>query len=90
VGFASGTIPKIPLNLVLLKDVTIKGFEFMSFMSNHTADMLRNEAELLDLLGSGKATPHVEQTFALEDSVAALRHVGGGRAIGKVIITTGR
>ncbi|MBV9484704.1 MAG: NADPH:quinone oxidoreductase family protein [Frankiaceae bacterium] len=89
VGFASGTIPRIPLNLVLLKDISIKGFEFMSFMGNHTEEMLRNEAELLDLLASGKANPHVEQTFGLEDSVAALRHVGDGKAIGKVIVAIG-
>src|SRR4051812_22943030 len=41
VGFASGTIPRIPLNLVLLKDVIIRGFEFLSFVGRNTNEMLR-------------------------------------------------
>jgi NADPH2:quinone reductase len=86
VGFAAGSIPKIPLNLVLLKDITIQAFEFLSFVTRRTDDMMRNEAELLDLLAAGKATPHVEAIFDLADSAAALRQVGDGKAIGKVIV----
>jgi NADPH2:quinone reductase len=89
VGFASGTIPKIPLNLVLLKDVTIRGFEFLSFVGRSGDELLRNEAELLDLLATGEATPQVHATFDLADSAAALRHVADGKAIGKVIVRVG-
>ncbi|MFM8303811.1 MAG: NADPH:quinone oxidoreductase family protein [Actinomycetota bacterium] len=86
VGFAAGEIPRIPLNLVLLKGCRIMGFEFRSFMTKETAAMLRGEAELLTLLAAGRATPHVGATFPLEEAAAALRYVGDGNAIGKVVL----
>ena len=86
VGFASGVIPRIPLNLVLLKGVQILGFEFRSFMTNQSDEADRNEEELMALLAAGKATPHIGATFPLDDAGAALRYVADGRAVGKVVI----
>ncbi len=86
VGYASGTIPRIPLNLVLLKGVHILGFEFLSFMTNLPDEAERNEHEVLDLLASGAVVPHIGATFTLDDTVAALRHVADGKAIGKVVL----
>ena len=86
VGYASGVIPKIPLNLVLLKGVRILGFEFGGFMMNAPDELRRNEQELLELLASRRVLPHIGATFPLADTAAALRHVADGRAIGKVVI----
>jgi NADPH2:quinone reductase len=87
VGFAAGDIPRIPLNLVLLKGVEVVGFEFRGFFTHHAEEAVRNDRELMDLLAAGQATPHIGATFSLEDTVAALRYVADGRAIGKVLIT---
>lgn len=89
VGYASGTIPRIPLNLVLLKGIHLLGFEFLSFMTHLPEEAERNEGELLALLASGEARPHIGASFALDDVVAALEHVGGGAAIGKVVLVVG-
>jgi NADPH2:quinone reductase len=86
VGFAAGEIPRIPLNLVLLKGCRIMGFEFRSFMTHETDAMVRGEAELLALLAAGKASPHIGATFPLHETAAALRYVGDGNAIGKVVL----
>ncbi|MCB1002714.1 MAG: NADPH:quinone oxidoreductase family protein [Acidimicrobiales bacterium] len=86
VGFASGTIPRVPLNLVLLKGSQIRAFEFLSFMVNQPEDAARNEAELLDLLAAGTARPHVGARFPLDRAADALALVGGGGAVGKVVI----
>jgi NADPH:quinone reductase len=86
VGYASGVIPKIPLNLVLIKGIRIVGFEFLAFATNATEELRRNEDELLDLLGSGRVVPHIGAAFPLDDVAAALRYVADGRAIGKVVI----
>jgi NADPH:quinone reductase len=86
VGYASGVIPRIPLNLVLLKDVRILGFEFLSFVTHATDEAQRNEAELLALLAAHAITPHIGASFPLDDVVGALRHVADGRAIGKVVL----
>ena len=87
VGYASGEIPRIPLNLVLLKGIQVLGFQFLTFATNAPDEMLRNDAELMELLGSGRATPHIGATFAFDDVAAALRHVADGKAIGKVALT---
>lgn len=86
VGYASGTIPRIPLNLVLLKGISIAGFEMLGFMQHHRDDMDRNEHELLELLAAGRAVPHIGARFPLADTAGALRHVADGRAIGKVLV----
>jgi NADPH2:quinone reductase len=86
VGYASGTIPRIPLNLVLLKGVQILGFQMLSFVTHATAEFERNEAELIELLSEGRAVPYIGKRFALEDVVDALRFVADGQAIGKVVL----
>jgi NADPH2:quinone reductase len=87
VGYASGEIPRIPLNLVLLKGIQVLGFQFLTFATNAPDELARNEAELLRLLADGVATPHIGATFGLDEVVAALRHVADGKAIGKVVLT---
>jgi NADPH2:quinone reductase len=84
VGYASGVIPRIPLNLVLVKGVQIAGFNFGDVAP---AEFTRNDAELRDLLVSGRVAPHVGATFTLAETASALRYVADGKAIGKVLIT---
>ena len=86
IGYASGTIPRIPLNLVLLKGVAVLGFQFGTFAVHHPKEMARNDREVLDLLVAGKAAPLIGAVFDLEESAAALRHVAEGRAVGKVLV----
>jgi NADPH2:quinone reductase len=86
VGYASGTIPRIPLNLVLLKGVTIVGFEFRTWAEHEPREFARNEDELMSLLADGRATPHIGATFALDEVVAAMQLVASGGAIGKVVL----
>jgi NADPH2:quinone reductase len=86
VGFASGVIPRIPLNLVLVKGLQILGFQFQDVPPD---EFERNESELGDLLASGAVTPHVGAIYPLAETAAALRHVAEGRAVGKVVIDLG-
>jgi NADPH2:quinone reductase len=83
VGFASGDIPCIPLNLVLVKGIHVLGFQFQDVPADEFA---RNEAELGDLLVSGRVRPHVGAIYPLEETIRALEHVAEGRAIGKILI----
>lgn len=83
VGYASGVIPRIPLNLVLVKGVHVLGFQFQDVPPDEFA---RNEDELRDHLVSGRVRPHVGAVYPLAETAKALRHVADGRAIGKVLI----
>jgi NADPH:quinone reductase len=83
VGFASGDIPRIPLNLVLVKGVSVRGFQFQDVPPD---EFSRNEEELRDHLISGRVRPHVGAVYPLGQTVQALEHVADGRAIGKILI----
>jgi NADPH:quinone reductase len=89
VGYASGTVPRIPLNLVLLKGCRILGFQFRDFAAHAPDELARNEAALLELFAAGRALPHIGATFKLAEAAAALRHVADGKAIGKVVLAIG-
>jgi NADPH:quinone reductase len=86
VGYASGTIPRIPLNLVLLKGSRVLGFQLRDFATRAAGEYRRNEDELLDLLATRRVLPHVGAVYPLGEVAAALRHVADGNAIGKVVI----
>jgi NADPH2:quinone reductase len=86
VGYASGVIPRIPLNLVLLKGMQVLGFQFIDFATHRADELVRNEAELLQLLATGRVVPHIGARFPLDEAVAALRYVADGKAIGKVLL----
>jgi NADPH2:quinone reductase len=85
-GFASGEIPRIPLNLVLLKGPIITGFTMQGIGANRADDVARDEAELWDLLATGKVVPHVGAAFPLEQGAQALNELAERRATGKVLV----
>ena len=88
VGFAAGEIPRIPLNLIMLKGVVLKGFEFLTFSTHDPEHARRDRDELFELLRSGVIRPRVSSTFALDEVVDALQLVADRKAVGKVVITT--
>jgi NADPH2:quinone reductase len=86
VGFASGEIPRIPLNLILLKGVIVKGFELRTFAQYAPELAARDSDELLELFRGGQIRPHVSDVFPLERVGEALRCVADRRALGKVVV----
>jgi len=86
VGFASGEIARIPLNLVLLKGVSVLGFDLRSFAANRPGLRQRDQAELLALLAAGRLRPHVTASFPLDRVPEALQAVADRRVRGKAVI----
>jgi NADPH:quinone reductase len=85
-GFASGEIPRIPLNLVLLKGVTVLGFEIRTFAQDRPDDAARDAAELASLHAEGIGAT-ITARYRLDDVVTALRSVADRSALGKVVLT---
>lgn len=85
-GYAAGAIPAIPLNLVLLKDVTIRGMEIRTFTADHPDDAERDLRELYQMFADGRIRPYIGARFPLADTGTALRYVAERKAIGKVVI----
>jgi NADPH2:quinone reductase len=89
IGFAAGDIPKIPLNLPLLKGLSIVGV----YWGEWTRREPQNFAEAMARLGGwyalGKLKPHISATFPLERAADALTLMAQRKVIGKVVLTVG-
>lgn len=85
-GYAAGSIPAIPLNLVMLKGITVQGMEIRTFADDHPEENGRDLAELSRLFADGRVRPYIGARFPLADTAAALRYVADRKAVGKVII----
>jgi NADPH2:quinone reductase len=90
VGFASGEIPRIPLNLVLLKGVIVTGFTMEGFARHQSEDRARDMVELAALARAGRAAPYISATYPLEETGRALSDLAERRATGKVLVEPGR
>ncbi len=88
VGFAAGDIPKVPLNLALLKGCSIVGVFWGAFTRNQPEVNRRNNQELLQMYLDGKVKPHIHATYPLERAAEALNEVMNKRVSGKVVLTT--
>jgi NADPH:quinone reductase len=86
VGFASGEIPKIPLNLLLLKTASLVGVFWGAYARARPEHNAANFAELFSWYAQGRLKPHVSQTFPLADYAQALDVVMNRRAKGKVVL----
>ena len=86
IGFASGEIPKIALNLLLLKVVSLVGVFWGAFAKAQPQRNAANMAELLDWYTQGRLRPHVSATFPLERYRDALDAVMQRKALGKVVL----
>jgi NADPH2:quinone reductase len=88
VGFAAGDIPKVPLNLPLLKGCSIVGVFWGAFTRTEPDNNRRNNDELLRMYLEGKVKPHIHATYPLERAADALNEVLNKRVSGKVVLTT--
>lgn len=86
IGFASGTVPQIPANHLLVKNVDVIGLYWGAYARKDPAVMVQSLAQLLHWYRRGKLTPHVSATYPLKDAAQALRDLKERRSTGKVVI----
>jgi NADPH:quinone reductase len=87
VGFASGEIPKIPLNLTLLKGCSIVGVFFGEFVKREPARFAAMMQQLSGWYQSGKLKPYVSETLPLERAAEALTRMSSRKVKGKLVLT---
>jgi NADPH:quinone reductase len=85
-GFASGEIPRIPLNLVMLKGCAIMGVFWTAFVERCPEQHRANTIELLEWCKQGLITPHIHASFSLLETPKALLLIEGRKVTGKVIV----
>lgn len=86
VGFASGRIPELPVNLALLKGAAVVGVFWGAFAQRQPQDNAANFAQLFAWHAAGKLKPLVSQTFPLERAGAAIDCLGRRQAVGKLVV----
>jgi NADPH2:quinone reductase len=87
VGFAAGEIPKIPLNLLLLRGAEMAGVFWGESVRRDPAGHRANMLQLLDWVAAGRLAPRVHATYPLERIVEALGVLERREATGKVVLT---
>ncbi len=86
VGFTAGSIPKVPINLILLKGCQLVGVFYGAFTAREPAENAKNFSELLQFYEEGRIHPHVGQEFSMQHYAEALRCLSNREAIGKVVL----
>jgi len=86
VGFAAGDIPKIPLNLPLLKSCQIVGVFWGTFAQQFPNQNMANSMQLIQWYAGGKLKPHLHGTYPLVDAPKALEEMMGRKVMGKVVV----
>jgi NADPH2:quinone reductase len=87
VGFAAGEIPKLPLNLALLKGAAIVGVFWGDFARRQPKEFAQSIAQLGRWYAEGKLKPHVSQTLPLEKAAEALKLMAARQVKGKIVLT---
>ena len=90
VGFAAGEIPKLPLNLALLKGASVVGVFWGDFARREPREFAASVRQLGQWYREGKLRPHVSQTFPLEKAAEALKLMAARQVKGKVVLTVGQ
>lgn len=86
VGFASGRIPELPVNLTLLKGAAVVGVFWGAFAQRQPLDNAANFQQLFQWHAEGKVKPLVSQTFPLTQAAEAINALGQRKAVGKVVV----
>jgi NADPH2:quinone reductase len=86
VGFANGEIPKLPLNLMLLKGASLVGVFWGDFAKREPKANLAGMRQLMGWLAEGKIKPHISARYALADTAKALNDMAARKVTGKVVI----
>ena len=86
IGFANGEIPKLPLNLPLLKGASLVGVFWGDFARREPAHNLAAMQELMRWLAEGKIKPHISARYALADTPQALIDMASRKVTGKIVI----
>jgi NADPH2:quinone reductase len=89
VGFAAGDIPKLPLNLALLKGAAVVGVFWGDFARREPKQFAESVRQLGAWYREGKLRPHVSQTLPLAQAAEALKLMAARKVKGKLVLTVG-
>ncbi|VAV92444.1 Oxidoreductase, zinc-binding dehydrogenase family [hydrothermal vent metagenome] len=87
IGFASGDIPQVPANHLLVKNIELIGFYWGAYKLFKPEILQNSTKQLFDWYEEGRITPHISATYPLEKTVDAIRALRDRTSSGKVVVT---
>ncbi len=88
IGFASGTVPQVPANHLLVKNISLIGFYWGGYLKFKPAALTDSLTKLFDMYSKGEIKPHISDVFPLEQAADGLSQLRSRKSTGKVVITT--
>jgi NADPH2:quinone reductase len=86
IGFASGEVPRVPANHLLVKNISVLGFYWGGYLKFKPQALTDSLSDLFSWYDSGKIKPHVSQTYQLEHAAKGLELLRSRKSTGKVVI----
>ena len=86
IGFAAGDMPKLPINLVLLRSYDVLGVHWGAWVQRNPQGHRANMAQILDWCAQGKLSPHVHAVYPLSEATIALKAIAARQVMGKAIL----
>ena len=86
VGFAAGQIPKLPINLTLLKGASVVGVFWGAFTGREFEENQKNISDINEMLGKGQIKPLISKEIPMENAVEAIKLIGSRGVVGKVVL----
>ena len=90
IGFASGEVPQVPANIILVKNVTIIGYYWGGYMAFNPKPLTDSLREMMTWYAEGKISPHVSHAIPLERAEEAFELMRSRKSTGKVVVTMPR
>lgn len=87
IGFASGDIPQIPANIILVKNITVIGFYWGGYLGFNAKALTDSLAELIQWYADGRLKPHISHVLPLDQAGDALELMRTRKSTGKVVVT---
>ena len=86
VGFAAGQIPKLPINLTLLKGASVVGVFWGAFTGREFEENQKNISDINRMLSVGEIKPLISKEIPMENAVEAIQMIGSRGVVGKVVL----
>lgn len=87
IGFASGDVPPIPANIILVKNIDVLGFYWGGYLKFRPDLVMKSIRELMQMHADGKLHPHISHTLPLDQAAEALDLLATRKSTGKVVVT---
>ena len=87
IGFASGRIPSLKMNYVLVKNIEVSGMQISDYRKRRPADMQACFAEIYALHAAGKLKPLPTKAYPIEQFAEALRDIKDRKVRGRIVLT---